>query len=68
MHHLGGGDQRLPLSTSLCLSATATVHLIESPLRVVICMLLQFLSLPNMVSSHADTASKEGKMHFPLHI
>lgn len=40
----------LPLSTPLCLSAAATVHLTESPLRVVICMLWQLLSLPNMAA------------------
>lgn len=40
----------LPLSTPLCASATATVHLIGSPLRIVICVLWQFLSLPNMAT------------------
>lgn len=69
-----GGDQRpsphgpLPLSTPLCLSATATVHLIESPLRVVICMLWQFLSLLNMAAHMLILLARRGKCIFPLHI
>lgn len=66
-----GGDQRpsphgpLPLSTPLCLSATATVHLIESPLWVVICMLWQFLSLLNMAAHMLILLARRGKCISP---